>query len=130
MRHTVALFGEAERGKIHSLLIIKSLTHLNEVLGNPPDESRGIFFAIQCLLYEHALIYVRVKEEGFSIQDYRKGMQQLLNKKEVSHLTAICLPGVGDAQIIDSATPVLKCHEALMITTEQDLYDYLTSFHS
>ena len=127
MRHTIALFGEAERGKIHSLLIIKSLTHLNEILGNPPEESRGIFFAIQCLLYEQELIYVRVKEEGFSLQDYNKGMRQLLNKKAVSHLTALCLPGVGDVRIIDSAIPVLQCHEALMITTEQDLYDYLTS---
>lgn len=127
MRQTVALFGEAEKGEINSPLFIKSLTHLNETLGNPPDESRGIFFAIQFLLYEQELIYIRVKEEGFSTKDYLKGMKNLLNKKKVSRLTAICLPGVGDARIIDSAGPVLESHEALMITTERDLYDYLTS---
>jgi len=126
MRQTVVLFGEAERGEIHALLSIKSLAHLNEVLGNPPNESRGIFFAVQCLLYEQELIYVRVKEEGFSIQDYRNGMKHLLNKEKVFHLTAICLPGVGDVRILDSATPILQRYAALMITTEKDLYDYLT----
>lgn len=127
MRQTVALFGEAEKGEISSLLNVKTLTHLNETLGNPPAESRGIFFAIQFLLYEQEVIYIRVKEEGFSTKDYLKGVKHLLNKKKVSHLTAICLPGVGDARIIDSTGPVLESHGALMITTERDLYDYLTS---
>ena len=100
---------------------------MNETLGNPPEGSRGIFFAIQFLLYEQELIYIRVKEEGFSTKDYLKGIKNLLNKKKVSQLTAICLPGVGDARIIDSTTPVLETHRALMITSECDLYDYLTS---
>ncbi len=127
MRQTVALFGEAEKGDIGSPLFMKSLTHLNETLGNPPEESRGLFFAIQFLLYEQEVIYIRVKEEGFSTKDYLKGMKQLLNKKQVSHLTAVCLPGVGDARIIDSVGPITETHGALVITTEQDLYDYLTS---
>ncbi len=127
MRQTIALFGEAEKGEIGFPLFMKSLTHLNEALGNPPDESRGLFFAIQFLLYEQEVIYIRVKEEGFSTKDYLKGMKHLLNKKEVAHLTAVCLPGVGDARIIDSVGPVTETHGALVITTEQDLYDYLTS---
>ncbi|QVL57876.1 MAG: hypothetical protein KFB93_02005 [Simkaniaceae bacterium] len=127
MRQTVALFGEAEKGEIGSPLFMKSLTHLNETLGNPPHESRGLFFAIQFLMYEQEVIYVRVKEEGFSTKDYLKGMKHLLNKKQISHLTAVCLPGVGDARIIDSVLPVTETHGALVVTTEQDLYDYLTS---
>lgn len=127
MRQTVALFGEAEKGEIAIPLFMKSLTHLNEILGNPPQESHGIFFAIQFLLFEQELIYIRVKEEGFSTKDYLKGMKHLLNKKEVPHLTAICLPGVGDARIIDAAHPITDTHGALIIMTEQDLYDYLTS---
>ena len=127
MRQTVALFGEAERGSLATLLSIKSLTQLNEQLGHPPDESRGLFFAIQFLLYEHDLIYVRVKEEGFSTKDYLKGMKQLLNKKQVAKLSGICLPGVGDARIIDATAPVCDTHQCFMVTTEQDLYDYLTS---
>lgn len=106
---------------------MKSLPHLNDTLGHPPPESRGIFFAIQFLLYEQEVIYIRVKEEGFSTKDYLKGMRYLQNKKQISHLTALCLPGVGDARILDAAHPVTDLHEALIITTEQDLYDYLTS---
>ena len=127
MRQTVALFGEAEKGDIGFPLFMKSLTHLNEMLGNPPNESRGLFFAIQFLMYEQEVIYIRVKEEGFSTKDYLKGMKHLLNKKQISHLTAVCLPGVGDARIIDSVHPITEIHRALVITTEQDLYDYLTS---
>ena len=50
MRQTVALFGEAEKGDIGFPLFMKSLTHLNEMLGNPPNESRGLFlqFSFSC----------------------------------------------------------------------------------
>ncbi|MCB1109618.1 MAG: hypothetical protein KDK64_01435 [Chlamydiia bacterium] len=126
-RQTVALFGEAEKGEIGTPLIMKSLSQMNDILGHPPSESRGIFFAIQFLLYEQEVIYIRVKEEGFSTKDYLKGMKFLQDKKQISHLTALCLPGVGDARILDAAHPVTDAYEALIITTEQDLYDYLTS---
>jgi len=72
------------------------------------------------------VIYIRVKEEGFSTKDYFKGMKKLTDKNQIPYLTAICLPGVGDVRIIDSVHPVTKTHRALIITTEQDLYDYLT----
>jgi hypothetical protein len=126
-RQVVALFGEAEKGEIGSPLLMKTLSHLNDTLGHPPNESRGIFFAIQFLLYEQDVIFIRVKEEGFSTKDYLKGMKHLQNKKQISHLTALCLPGVGDARILDASRPVTETHEALIVTTEQDLYDYLTS---
>ena len=126
-RQTVALFGEAEKGEIGFPLFMKSLPHLNDILGHPPPESRGIFFAVQFLLYEQEVIFIRVKEEGFSTKDYLKGMKLLQNKKDFSQLTALCLPGVGDARILDATHPVTEAHEALIITTERDLYDYLTS---
>ncbi|MBF5059139.1 hypothetical protein [Candidatus Neptunochlamydia vexilliferae] len=126
-RQTIALFGEAEKGEIGTPLFMKSITHLSETLGHPPYESRGIFFAVQFLLYEQEVIFIRVKEEGFSTKDYLKGMNHLLSKKEVVHLTAVCLPGVGDARIIDAVHPVTDAHGALVVTTEKDLYDYLTS---
>jgi hypothetical protein len=127
MRYTVALFGEAERGELASPFFLKSLAQLNETLGNPPEESRGIFFAIQFLLYEHDLIYIRVKEEGFSTKDYFKGITFLENKKKISNLSAICLPGVGDARIIDATLPLCDLYHTFLITAERDLYDYLTS---
>ena len=87
----------------------------------------SIYFAIQFLLYEHELIYIRVKEEGFSTKNYLKGMKLLSNTKQVSHLTAICLPGVGDTRILDASRSVCELHQGFLIMTEQDLYDYLTS---
>lgn len=127
MRQTVALFGEAERGSLATLIFIQSLVQLNEQLGQPPEGSRGLFFAVQFLLYKHDLIYVRVREEGFSSKDYLKGMRQLLCKSGVSKLAGICLPGVGDIRIIDSTIPLCEAHQCLIVTTEQDLYDYLTA---
>ena len=127
MRQTVALFGEAEKGDLASPLFMQSLTHLNETLGNPPEESQGIFFGIQFLLYEQDVIFIRVKEEGFSTKEYLKGMKSLLKEKDLPPVTAVCLPGVGDSRIIDSTAPILDAYGALLLTTERDLYDYLTS---
>ena len=127
MRQLVALFGEAEKGSMGTPLLMQSLIHLSERLGNPPQESRGIFFAIQFLLCNQEVIYIRVEEEGFSTKDYLKGIDRLLYENPISYLTAVCLPGVGDRYIIDAIVPVIKTYQALMITTERDLYDYLTA---
>ncbi len=61
-----------------------------------------------------------MEEEGFSREDYLVGLEYLREAKP--HLTALCLPGVGDAQIIEASAPVC----ALLLLTEADLYDYLT----
>lgn len=129
MQQTVALFGEAEKGEFSHLFFIKSLSQLSEILGNPPAESRGIFFAVQFLLYEQELIYVRVAEEGFSIKDYLRGLQMLQDKTKVSTLAALCLPGVGDVRIIEATQPVCMQHTSFLISTEKDLYDFMTSLN-
>jgi hypothetical protein len=36
------------------------------------------------------------------------------------------MPGVGDAEIIDATNPICSLYHSLLITTEKDLYDYLT----
>ena len=95
-------------------------------LGHPPAESQGISYAVQALLYKKELIFFRVKEEGFSSQDYMRGLK-ILKKKATSSLTAICMPGVGDATIIDSSQTVCQIHKSFLIITEKDLYDYLTT---
>lgn len=77
MRHTIFLFGEAEKGDFCTPLRCKSLPHLAETFGNPPEESLGILYAVQALMFERDLIYFRVKEEGFSIQDYMQGIHLL-----------------------------------------------------
>lgn len=126
MRHTIFLFGEAEKGDFCTPLLCKSLPHLAETFGNPPEESLGLLYAVQALMFERELIYFRVKEEGFSTADYMRGIRLLQNKELVLDLTAICMPNVGDAEIIDATSPVCSQYRSLLITTERDLYDYLT----
>ncbi len=127
-RYQIALFGEAEKGEFCKAYPCQSLSHLLQNFGNPPPESHGLFFAIQSLMYERPLIYFRVHEEGFSIEDYLKGLKVLQEEEEAfSDLFAIGIPGVGDDIIINAVTPICSYYQGTMVITEPDLYDYLTS---
>ncbi len=126
MRHTIFLFGEAEKGDFCTPLWCRSLAQLVEVLGNPPGESEGIPYAIQAVLNSRDLIFYRIKEEGFSKQDYFRGFKLLKNKDAFPVLSAICMPGVGDAEILEQTRPLCTLHQSLLIITEKDLYDFLT----
>ncbi|MEX0962199.1 MAG: hypothetical protein WDZ28_05025 [Simkaniaceae bacterium] len=126
--YTMALFGAAERGEFHSLLAIHSLAELEEKLGQPPAGSRGIDFAIQALMYNRRVFFFRVEDEGFSKNDYYEGFKLLFALKEhLGNMSALCLPGVGDPNIIEATDPILSLYRGSLITTEQDLYDYLTN---
>jgi len=125
--YPVALFGEAEKGDFGTAYFFQSLPQVVDSLGNPPAESKGLIYAVQTLLYKRELLYFRVKEEGFSYQDYFYGLR-LLEKQEGSlNLSAICLPGVGDREIIKVVTQICDLYKIVMITTEPDLYDFLTA---
>lgn len=126
MKHTVFLFGEAERGDFCTPLSCHSLAQLSDQLGNPPGESKGIPYAIQSLMYNRDLIFFRVKEEGYSVPDYMKGFR-LLQKGTEIRISALCMPGVGDPLLINASTPICHLHQSLLIIEEKDLYDYLTS---
>lgn len=126
MRHTIFLFGEAEKGSFCTPLLCRSLPQLVETFGNPPGESKGILYAVQALMYDRELIFFRVKEEGFGVQDYMKGLRLLLNREIPLSLSALCMPGVGDSTIIDASQAVCHLHKSFLIIEEKDLYDYLT----
>ena len=123
----IALFGEAEKGHFHSPYSFHSVELLLDTLGNPPKDSQGICMAIQALMYKCHLIFFRVEEEGFSLNDYMQGLIFLENKKIINKLHALAIPGVGDAKIIDSTKKVCDLYKSLLIITEKDFYDYLTS---
>jgi hypothetical protein len=123
---TIALFGEAEKGEFQTAYYCQSLPQLVDYLGNPPIHSHGLFYAVQALLYHRDLLFFRVKEEGFSQQDYLIGLRLLETQQIIPHISAICLPGVGDIKIIRAMVPFCKSHHSFIITTEPDLYDYLT----
>lgn len=124
---SVALFGEAEKGDFDAAYICHNLEQLSHYLGEPPHrEALGLFFAIQMLLNNYGIIFLRVHEEGFSTRDYKKGLAFLENKDLFPEISAVCLPGVGSKEIFDATIGVCELHKSLLITTEQELYDYLT----
>ncbi len=124
----IALFGQSEKGAYRTAYYCETLPQLEECLGEPPEDSQALHYAVQTLLYQRGLIFFRVKEEGFSREDYLLGLNFLTNRQLVPSLAAICLPGVGDSEVIEATAPVCDTHSSLLIITESDLYDYLTSF--
>lgn len=124
--HIVALFGEAEKGEFRRAHFCQTLVDLANKLGEPPSEdSQGLEYAIQALLYNREVLYFRVHEEGFSIQDYLLGLSYLEDRKLIPRVSAICLPGVGDDKIIEASSSICALHKSFLILTDKDLYDYL-----
>lgn len=123
---TVALFGEAERGAYNTIYRCTSLQQLAENLGNPPVHSQGLYYAVQALMCHYQLLFFRVKEEGFSSSDYLNGLHLLCQVQVEPKIGAICIPGVGSSGIIDAVLPLCFQLHCVLVTTEADLYDYLT----
>ena len=121
----VALFGEAERGEFSTLYHFNDICRVAEVLGEPPVDSRGIAMGVQALLTDQEILFLRVKEEGFSHRDYFLGLKLL--KEAAVDFAAVCLPGVGDHMIITETTILCHHRKCLLITEERDFYDYLTA---
>ena len=123
---TIALFGEAERGEYGLPHYLRSVAELADRLGNPPQDSYGMPFAIRSLLFDQHILFFRVEEEGYSLEDYLIGFDALRAQPNPQP-AALCLPGVGDDEIIDASCRICSVHQALLLFTEADLYDYLTN---
>ncbi len=126
-KSTIVLFGAAEKGKLCTPLSVTSLEQLLDSLGHPPEHSEGLACAIQILLYQHNLIYFRVEEEGFSTDDYIRGLQLLKQQPLQTSITAIGMPGVGERELLHAATPICHFYHSILLISEKDLYDYLTA---
>lgn len=72
------------------------------------------------------LIYIRVATLGYAFEDYRLGLRRQQEKTTTELLAAICVPGVGSHEIIQVVSDICLIRKSLLITTEADLYDYLT----
>lgn len=125
MDSTIVLFGETERGEYHAAYFCTHLQQLVDHFGNAPSQSQGLYYAVRALLYHHQLIFFRVREEGFSTQDYAFGANFLHHQEAIPRISAICLPGVGSHEIFQTVTPLCTTHRSILIITEADLYDYL-----
>lgn len=123
--YMMALFGEAEKGEFHTPYYCETLPQLVDFLGNPPPDSLGLYFAVQALLYQRRIIFFRVKEEGYSMQDYFQGMRMLEKREQITHLEAIGIPGVGSSEIIEAMIPLCVCYHSILVLTEMDFYDYI-----
>jgi len=126
MKQTIFLFGEAEKGAFCTPILCQSLPQMVDILGHPPGESRGVYYGVQTLLYKREVLFFRVKEEGFSKEDYLRGLKWLQKGHACDSLSAICMPGVGDAELIDTSSTVCQLYKSCLIIDEKDLYDYLT----
>lgn len=125
-QQSLFLFGEAERGQMCFPVPCHSLVDLSETFGNPPENTLGLFYAVQALLYTRDLLFFRVQEEGYSLADYRQGLKMLRNKEMHAKPLAICMPGVGDRSLIEETSAICLHFRCLFILTEKDLYDYIT----
>jgi hypothetical protein len=123
----VVLFGEAERGRLQTPYFCSSLQQLFEYLGEPPEETVGLYFAVQALLFNQPLLYFRVEEEGQSLEDYKAGIELLrLLPPSTMLLRALFLPKVGSEPLISECISLCKTKHSLLLVTEPDFYDYLT----
>ena len=121
----VFLFGEAKKGPYCRPIKCSRVEELPELLGEPPEESLGIGYAVQTLLSSHQLLYFRVHEEGLSFKDYQAGLKWLSKSKEP--IAALGLPGVGNQQLLEKAGEICTRKRAILLVSEGDLYDLLTS---
>lgn len=122
----IALFGEAEKGDFSTGYLCNNIASLVEYFGNAPRDSVGLYLAVQALLYRHNILFFRVQEEGFSEQDYLRGLNLLSHQSMVPRIEAIGIPGVGSSRIIQAATPICRIYHSVLLTREADLFDYLT----
>jgi hypothetical protein len=124
--YTVALFGEAEKGDYQTPYFCRTTGQLLDYLGNPPPDTQGLYYAVQALLFRRSLIFFRVQQEGFSFQDYLLGLNFLNTHSAIPELAAVCLPGMGNAEVLEASESVCAQHHSILITNESDFYDYLT----
>jgi hypothetical protein len=127
----VVVFGEASKGAFCQLYRPRSLIELEAQLGHPPDGSAGLYLATQTMLLNHELCFWRVDEEGYSVEDYHAGAQQLA-QLDLTHrgFDALGLPGVGDEAVIELIEKALRGVRPLLLLRESDLYDYLSSIRA
>ena len=124
----LALFGASSRGQVEKAYYCTELTHLFEQLGEPPQDSQGLFFAIQSLLYGQPVIYFRVLEEGVSVDDYLFGLTMLRDPNwPLRDIRALFLPGVGSKEILEEGVKLCSDRHSLLLMSETDFYDFLTN---
>lgn len=123
----IFIFGQAQKGVFCRPTYLKHALELLNHFGHPPELSSGISFALQSLLLQRPCIFYRVEEEGYSFNDYLRGLDILRSDWDHIKLEAIGLPGVGDPQLIAKTERFCIKKRSLILVTSTDLFDYLTN---
>ncbi len=123
----VTLFGEAEKGELCIGRFCSTLWQLWDSFGEPPENTEGLFYAIQSLNFGKPVLYFRVEEEGSSLEDYEIALSGLESSiPEQTKIGAIFLPKMGARKVISHCLHICVRHAGLLIMTNKDLFDYLT----
>lgn len=123
MKSTFALFGEAEKGDYNKALLCHSQEDIDLYLG---QKTPGISLATQALSHGYDVLFFRVKEEGFSIDNYVFGLHFLNTNAQTFNLVAISLLGVGDFYVIEAARSLCQKYHCFLFISDKDLYDLAT----
>jgi hypothetical protein len=122
----IILFGQAERGRMVTAYPCSTLERLFELFGEPPEGTKGLFFAIQTLLYHEPLLYFRVTEEGISLDEYLHGLQLICQPHfPLQEFRALFLPGVNADCVLEEGYKVCRSKQGLLLVDEADFYDIL-----
>lgn len=124
MKTTLALFGEAEKGSYDTAYFCHFIEDVYRYLGN--KKTKGLSLATQGLTHGYDILYFRVQEEGYSLDDYFFGLQFLNAHTESLQLAALALPGVGDLYVIEAVRSLCQKYHCLLLVSDQDLYDLVT----
>lgn len=121
------IFGQSEKGVLCRPTLCYQLPELFQFFGHAPEMSQGLYLAIQSLLFQKPCIFFRVEEEGYSVKDYLKGLDILKSDWQSIHIEAIGMPGVANGDILEKTERLFHKRRSLILLTEKDLFDYLTS---
>ena len=123
----IALFGQAAKGAYDTLYFCRTAADLFTNLGDPPEDTSGLYFAVKTLSYGMPVMYYRVREEGVSVHDYWVGFGLLKQAHTVViTLKALFLPGVASQELIDEGAKLCQDRHSFLIMSEPDFYDYIT----
>lgn len=124
----VALFGEAQKGAINRAYYCRTLEELFCSLGEPPESTLGLYYAVQTLFYKRPILYFRVREEGISFDDYLAGFRLLSSlHSPIITLQALFLPGVGSPELLDRGILLCREQHSFLLLNENDFFDYISS---
>lgn len=122
-RISVAVFGQASKGETSNVYTINSHQELFCKIGDAPEGSKGIQYALEALDYGRRVYFIPVREEGCNSAEYYVALPRLFNLG----IDAVYIPGGGSFRLIEDLLQKLK---AVILISESDAYDYLTSLYS